>query len=198
MMRPIYYLFFSSLLLAMVACSNEPAPWQTTNMTGYMPDLSFTLTDANHNKPVTAENYRDQIVVLNFGFTHCADVCPMSLHQMQSALSKLEVPMAEQVQVLFATVDFKRDDVMALKRYTENFGKTIGLTGDQAELILLARRYKVGVELGEADEHGHYDVSHSSVTYVFDRLGAARLLIRPDDSAEAIANDLHRLIAESH
>ncbi len=194
--RRIRHFLIVGLLSVLSACSNAPAPWQTTNMTGHLPDLAFTLTDANHNKAVTAAGFHGQVVVLNFGFTHCPDVCPMSLHQLQSALSKLDEVGAKQVQVLFATVDPQRDGIAEMKAYTENFGQTIGLTGDRAGLILLARRYKVGVEFGDADEQGHYDVSHSSVTYVFDRNGAVRLLIRPDDTPEAIAIDLARLVTE--
>jgi protein SCO1/2 len=184
------------LLVILSSCSNEPIPWQTKDMTGYMPDLSFTLTDANHNKAVTADDFKNQVVALNFGFTHCPDVCPMSLHQLQSALSKMDEAQAKQVQVLFATVDPQRDGVPEMKAYTEHFGRTIGLAGDRASLIILAKRYKVGVEFGETDEDGQYDVSHSSVTYVFDRDGAVRLLIRPDDTPEAIASDFARLAAE--
>lgn len=183
-------------LVILSACSSESAPWQTKNMTGYVPDLSFTLTDANHNKTITAADFKGQIVALNFGFTHCPDVCPMTLHQLQSALSKLDEEQAKQVQVLFATVDPQRDGVPEMKAYTENFPQTLGLTGDRAELILLARRYNIGVEFGKADENGHYDVSHSSLTYVFNRDGVARLLVRPDNTPEAIAADLSRLIAE--
>jgi len=184
------------LLVILSSCSNEPVPWQTKNMTGYMPDLSFTLTDANHNKMVMAGDFKNQVVALNFGFTHCPDVCPMSLHQLQSALSKMDEVQAKQVQVLFATVDPQRDGIPEMKAYTENFGRTIGLAGDRASLIILAKRYKVGVEFGKVGEDGHYDVSHSSVTYVFDRNGAARLLIRPDDTPQAIADDLIRLVTE--
>lgn len=182
--------------LALSGCTSEPAPWQTSNMRGYVPELAFSLTDADRNITVTGDDFKDQVVALNFGFTHCPDVCPMSLHQMQSAISKLDTQAAKQVQVLFVTVDPKRDDIVAMKKYTDNFDKVIGLTGDKATLMQLAKHYKVGVQYGEADEKGHYDVSHSSVTYVFDRQGIARLLVRPDDSIDSIASDLARLLAE--
>jgi protein SCO1/2 len=194
--RRLCHFLILGLMSVLSACTSEPVPWQTKNMTGYMPELSFALTDANHNKIVTGKDFDGQIVALNFGFTHCPDVCPMSLHQLQSALSKMDEAQAKQVQILFATVDPQRDGVPEMKAYTENFGRTIGLTGDRAGLIILAKRYKVGVEFGKAGDDGHYDVSHSSVTYVFDRQGAVRLLIRPDDTTDAIAADLARLVAE--
>lgn len=188
--------FFMLGLVVLSACTNEPAPWQTKDMTGYLPDLSFTLTEANHNKIVTAEDFHGQIVALNFGFTHCPDVCPMSLHKMESALSKLDEKEAKQVQVLFVTVDPKRDGLAEMKTYTEAFGTTLGLTGDPTVLSQLAKQYMVSVGYGQADENGQYDVSHSIVTYVFDRDGSARLLIRPDNTVDGIAADLSRLISE--
>lgn len=187
---------FMLALIVLTACTTEPTPWQTKNMTGYLPDLSFTLTDANHNKIVTAEDFHGQIVALNFGFTHCPDVCPMSLHKMQSALSKLDKTEAQQVQVLFVTVDPKRDGPAEMKTYTKAFGRTLGLTGDPTVLSKLAKQYMVSVGYGQADDSGRYDVSHSIVTYVFDRNGSARLLIRPDNTVDGIAADLSRLISE--
>lgn len=186
---------FAVLMLS--ACSSEQVPWQTSHMPGYLPKLSFTLTDVNHNKTVTGDDFEGQVVALNFGFTHCPDVCPMALYQMQSALSKMDESAAKQVQVLFATVDPNRDSAEVLKSYTERFGATIGLTGEQAALDQLVSRYKVSVGFGDVAEDGQYDVSHGSQTYVFDRKGKARLLIRPDDTAGAIAGDLARLLSEN-
>ena len=57
--------------------------------------------------------------------------------------------------------------------------------------------YKVSYGADKPEADGDYDVYHSSGMYVFDRKGVARLLVRPDDSAEAIASDLMRLLAES-
>ena len=54
----------------------------------------------------------------------------------------------------------------------------------------------MSVGFGDANEECHYDVSHSIVTYVFDRHGAARLLVRPNNTPEGIASDLSRLILE--
>jgi protein SCO1/2 len=167
------------------------------DVSGFRPNLSFTLTEANHNKVVQAEDFHGQVVVLNFGFIHCPDVCPMSLHQMQNALLKLG-ERALQVKVLFVSVDPERDSLAVLKRYTNNFGpQTIGLRGEEAEVTTLTQRYKVSYGAEEAEEDGNYDVYHSSGMYVFDRKGIARLLIRPDDSIDAIASDLKRLLVES-
>jgi protein SCO1/2 len=192
---PVRSILALALLLVLSACNSE-TPWSTKDITGFRPDLSFILTDANHNKPVQAEDFHGQLVVLNFGFTHCPDVCPLSLHQMQNALLKLG-DSASQVKVLFVSVDPERDSLEALKLYTKNFGpQTIGLRGNEAAVTKLTQMYKISYGAEEAEVDGNYDVYHSSGMYVFDRNGVARLLVRPDDSVDAIANDLQRLLAE--
>jgi protein SCO1/2 len=194
--RLIRSIFALALLLLLSAC-NSDTPWATMDVTGFRPNLSFTLTEANHNKTVKAEDFHGQLVVLNFGFTHCPDVCPVSLHQMRNALLKLG-DSASQVRVLFVSVDPERDSLEALKLYTKNFGpQTIGLRGNEAAVTKLTQMYKVSYGADKAEADGNYDVYHSSGMYVFDRKGVARLLIRPDDSVDAIANDLQRLLAES-
>ena len=193
--RLIRSIFALALLSVLSACNSE-TPWATMDVSGFRPNLSFTLTEANHNQIVKAEDFHGQLVVLNFGFTHCPDVCPLSLHQMQNSLLKLS-ESASQVKVLFVSVDPERDSLEVLKLYTKNFGpQTIGLRGDEAAETTLTQMYKVSYGAEEAAADGNYDVYHSSGMYVFDRKGVARLLIRPDDSTEAIASDLQRLLAE--
>lgn len=78
---PISSIFILALLLVLSACSSE-TPWATIDVSGFRPNLAFILTEVNHSEVVQAKNFHSQAVALNFGFTHCPDVCPLSLHQM--------------------------------------------------------------------------------------------------------------------
>jgi protein SCO1 len=194
--RPLRSIFVLGLLLLVSACDSG-APWATKSISGLMPNLSFTMTDANRDTTVHADDFHGHIVLLYFGYTHCPDVCPLTLHKLQTVLSKLG-DAAKQVRVLFVTADPKRDTVKVLKSYTEYFGpQFIGLRGDKAALRKLTKTYRVTYGYGKPDADGNYEVSHSSAVYVFDRKGDARLIIRPTDSIEALTSDLQRLIAES-
>lgn len=194
--RPLRSIFVLGLLLLVSACDSGP-PWATKSISGLMPNLSFTMTDANRDAAVHADDFHGHIVLMYFGYTHCPDVCPLTLHRLQSVLSKLGVE-AKQVRVLFVTADPKRDTVKVLKSYTEYFGpQFIGLRGDEAALRKLTKTYRVTYGYGKPDADGNYEVSHSSAVYVFDRKGDARLIVRPTDSTEAITSDLKRLVAES-
>jgi len=184
------------LMIVISACHSGP-PWQTKNITGLMPTLTFSLTEANRNIQVHATDYRGHVLLVYFGYTHCPDVCPLTLSRIKSTLAKLGSE-ANTVRVLFVSVDPKRDTLSELKRYSEFFGPQVrGLSGTQAELRALTKKYRVTYGYDKPDAHGNYNVSHSSAVYVFDPKGEARLLIRPEDTITAMTADLKRLLAES-
>jgi len=199
---PLYRSFYRGIvlllgLLGLVAC-HSAEPWATKNISGLMPRLAFHMTEANRDAPVDAGDFRGKLVLIYFGYTHCPDVCPLTLQRLKHAIAALG-DGANQLRVLFVTVDPRRDSLAVLKRYTEFFGpQVLGLRGDQDELRRLTKMYRVTYGYDKPDAKGNYEVSHSSAVYVFDRSGEARLLIRPDDTVKAIATDLRRLVAESH
>ena len=183
-------------LLGLVACSKN-SPWKTKDISGLMPNLQFTLTEANRDTTVTAKDYLGKVLLLYFGYTNCPDVCPTTLSRFKNIVSTLG-PLAKPVRVLFVTVDPKRDTLEQMKSYTNYFGpEFIGLRGTQDELHALTKSYRVTYGYDKPDAHGNYEVSHSSGVYVFDTTGKARLLIRPTDSIAAIDHDLRKLLSES-
>ena len=190
------YLAIVMMMLLVSGCHSGP-PWQTKNITGLMPRLAFTMTEANRDIQVRAKDYRGHTLLVYFGYTHCPDVCPLTLGRLKTVLAKLG-DEAKAVRVLFVTVDPKRDKLSELKRYAEFFGpQVVGLRGTQPELRALTKKYRVTYGYDKPDAHGNYTVSHSSAVYIFDRKGEARLLIRPKDSIAAITSDLQRLLTEN-
>lgn len=184
----------AALLAAMIlaACGGKQQ-WQTTNITGVMPNLKFTLTDGS-GQVVHANAYRDKVKLLYFGFTHCPDVCPLTLATIGRALKKIG-PDAKQAVVLFVSVDPKRDTPDVLKQYVAAFGpQFIGLTGTQPQLKALTKRYRVSYSYDKPDAQGNYNVNHSAAVFVFDRDGKVRLLMNRTDGANEMAHDLRQLI----
>ncbi len=175
--------------------------WHSTNLKGSMPNLAFTMTRASDGQQVTAKDFRGKVTLLYFGYTFCPDVCPTTLSNIGAVLKKLG-PKADQVRMLFVTVDPNRDTLDVLKHYTKLFApQIVGLRGTPDQLAALARRYRVSYSVTPKSPGHPYEVSHSSAVYVFDKTGALRLLIssmstaKPDiDGATA---DLKRLIDES-
>lgn len=191
------YVVLVFLLASLTAC-NRGAPWQTKNISGLMPTLAFNMTEANRDLPVTASDYRGHFLLMYFGYTHCPDVCPLTLGRLKAAIARLGDD-ADLLRVLFVTIDPSRDKLPELKRYVGFFGpQFIGLRGSEAEMRALTKKYRVTYGYDKPDAHGNYNVSHSSAVYVFDTQGEARLLFRPTDKIDAMVADLKRLIAHQN
>ncbi len=178
----------------LAACSGTSSlPFKLTRVTGHMPDLKFQLTNDNGNT-VTAANYRGKIVMLYFGYTHCPDVCPLTMTRMHVVLHNLG-KAADHVRFLFVTVDPARDTVPVLHQYVTAFDKhDVGLTGTRAQIRALAKRYRAAFDRGKVKKNGGYEVNHSAAIYVFDRKGRARVLATPATTNADLEHDLHLLI----
>lgn len=185
------------LVLTLGACSPGPVEWNGKDISDLMPPLEYQLVDETGN-PTTAADYEGQVRLLFFGFTHCPDICPATLAHLRNALREVPEERRDEVTVLFVSVDPQRDTPAKLAEYTEYFGPNfVGMTGTEPALRELSQRYRTTFGYGEPDAEGHYDVSHSSAIYAFDREGDARLLMRAELTPEKIAQDLDHLLDES-
>lgn len=181
------------LMLALPGCGGRT--WETRNITGLMPDLQFTLRNPQ-GRAVHASTYGRKIKLLYFGYTHCPDVCPLTLADIARTLKTLGAKPGE-VRVLFVSVDPGRDTPGLLHNYARAFGPWfVGLTGTQAQLQALSKRYRVSYSYGKPDARGDYVVNHSAAIFVFDRKDRARLLMNHTNSKEAMAHDLRQLLDE--
>jgi protein SCO1/2 len=184
------------LTATLAGCVSRDPNYNLKSIRGLVSPLEFQMTDQD-GQPVTAADYRKDLVVLYFGYTACPDECPTTLTMLANALHTLG-PQASQVRVLFVTVDPGRDTTGVLKRYVNNFGpEFVGLRPDQDELTALSKRYRIAYHYEKPDKDGNYEVDHSSAVFIFDRGGRARLLALSDNTSQQVASDLHRLLASS-
>jgi protein SCO1/2 len=173
----------------LAACA--PARGPVTDIRGAMPDLAFAMTRANDGKAVDANDYRGHIVVLYFGYTNCPDACPTTLSDLATVLHRLG-PKANDVRVLFVTVDPNRDTLPALKAYANAFAPQIdGLRGSQDAIANLARRYRITYSVSAGPP---YEVMHSDSVFFFDRDGHARYVATSVANAALITEHLSRLM----
>ena len=179
------------------ACSRDTAPWHLADVSGHLPDLDFALT-ADNGQPATGESFRGRTTFVYFGYTHCPDVCPETMARLMQVLSKLG-PDARNVRILFISVDPARDTPEALHAYVGAFDPqhAVGLTGTDRQIESLARRYRVAYQAEKHAPGDSYEVTHSSVVYVFDARGHARLLATDSDAPDVIAGDVRRVIADT-
>jgi protein SCO1/2 len=183
------------LLTTLAACS-KPKTSALSDIGGLVPPLEFTLT-SDTGMETTARDFRGKVVLLYFGYTHCADVCPTTLARLARAIRSLGTDAAK-VRVLFVSVDPARDTVAVLKRYVSAFGpEFVGLRGSDKALERLTKRYPVTYSREKPGPDGDYAVTHSSDVFIFDGNGDARLFATSSDPATEITKGLRQLLSSS-
>jgi protein SCO1 len=189
--------FFAALVLPFFLLGCEPAkpPFNAIDITG-APGFGkdFRLTDHN-GKPRTMADFRGKVVAIFFGFTHCPDVCPTTLSEMKRVV-ELMGKDGERVQVLFVTVDPKRDTPESLAKYVPSFNPTfLGLSGDDAATAKVARDFKIIYRVQPGKTPDSYTLDHSAGMLVFDPKGELRLMVGYQMfTPEQIAADFKRLL----
>jgi protein SCO1/2 len=186
----------SAVALFATGCDKlrDKAPaFHNTDVTGVDYAKGFTLTD-HTGKVRTLEDFRGKIVVMFFGYTQCPDVCPTTMAEMATVLKEMG-PSADEVQVLFVTVDPERDTQELLSHYVPAFDKRfIGLYGDAAATAKVAKEFKVFYAKAPGADASSYTVDHTAGSFVFDKQGQLRLFVRHGQGPGLIAHDLRQLL----
>ncbi len=120
----------------------------------------FSLKDMN-NKTITQESFNGPLTAIFFGFTHCPDICPMTLNKMDIVINKLK-KKNKTLKVFFISVDPERDTPEAVKNYLSNFDNNfVGITGDPEKIFLLSKSWGI-LSQKIFLENGEYNIDHSS------------------------------------
>ncbi len=122
--------------------------------------------------PLALADLRDKLVLLQFGYTYCPDVCPTALSILAQSLGSLTPAELARVQALFVSVDPERDSVARLIEYTSFFHPAIiGLTGQTPRLAEIASRYGAAFARQDNVSAGGHVIDHTALTYLIDRDG---------------------------
>lgn len=158
----------------------------------------FALVD-HTGAPRTDRDFRGKLLLIYFGFTYCADACPIDLQSIATALDRLGA-LAERVQPLFITVEPETDTPDQLKSYVAQFHpRLIGLTGDPREVRKVLRAYKVyaakTVPAPAAAPGDDPNVDHSSLVYLVDAAGKYAGYFPPGTAADRMAEVIRQQLA---
>ncbi|HEX8363556.1 MAG TPA: SCO family protein [Longimicrobium sp.] len=163
--------------------------------TGPAPD--FALTD-HTEREVTLASFRGHPVLLFFGYTHCPDICPLTLARLQRSVRALG-SRGEDVRILLVTNDPARDTPPVLRAYASRFGpQVVGLTGDSASVARAMAGYGAYTLPPGAGAHtGHApaapEIAHSAVVYGIDRQGRLQVVISEGTKQEWMDDDVRTL-----
>lgn len=182
-------------LVSLAACSpaKDATPPFGTDITGA--DFAQTLQLTDHTgKLRQLTDYHGKVVALFFGYTHCPDVCPTTMLEMANAM-KLLGAQADQVQVLFVTLDPERDTQQVLAQFVPSFDRRfVGLYGTPEQTAATAKNFKIFYAKQEQPGQSGYTIDHSAGVYVFDKDGKIRTYLKYGQKPDEIASDLKRLL----
>ena len=143
-------------MLPLVLSIQDKKEDYVTSITG----SSFSLTDINNNQ-ITEKSFQGPITALFFGFTHCPDVCPMTLNKLSIILERLKKEN-KSLKVFFISIDPERDTPEVMRNYLSSFeGKFTGVTGKPEKIFKLSQSWGI-VSQKIFSENGEYTVNHSS------------------------------------
>ena len=157
------------------------------------PAPEFALRGSDGSELALAR-YRGKVVLMSFGFTNCAAVCPITLATLAQARGALG-PAADALQVVFVTVDPERDPAPRLKAYLAAFDASfVGATG--APDALAAMRKSYGVMAAKVPMADGYAMDHTSSVFLIDREGKLRALMPYGHDAKDFVHDVKLLLAK--
>jgi len=182
-----------ALLIAPSSCALAEAQAARTASHAGVPN--FTLTDQLGRRFALAEHI-GRPLVLFFGYSHCGDVCPLTLVKLAHAKTVLGAS-ARPLQVVFVTVDPHRDTPAVLRRFIGTFDPSfIALTGTKDQLAGVYAAYHVTHRaLAPAKNSPDYDVEHSSFLYFIGRDGRLRGFGDWADSQTIVTESVRDLLA---
>ncbi|MGV8940188.1 MAG: SCO family protein [Lysobacter sp.] len=164
-----------------------------------LPDFSLRQADGTQLVPGELKGHWTLVFL---GFTHCPDVCPLTLTQMSQAQRQWEsIPESIRPRVLFVSVDPERDSPDRIGEYARAFHKdTLAATADIPALENFARSLSLVFAKAPPEDGApadQYSVDHSATMAVLDPQGRMSGLIQPPFDPAAIAADMAALTAAS-
>lgn len=154
----------------------------------------FSLID-HHGQRRQLSDFKGKLLVMFYGYTHCPDVCPTTMVEMQGVM-ELMGKDADKVQVIFVTLDPDRDSLELLAQYVPSFDKRfLGMRPDSQEALdKVTKDFKIFYSKVPGKSANSYTIDHTAGSYVFDTEGRLRLFIKHQQGPALIAEDLKKLL----
>lgn len=192
-----FFLLLITLLLISCEKPTPPPPFQAIDVSWRYEEnpANFHLTEPG-GKMLRLSDFKDKVVVLFFGYTHCPEICPTTLADLAQVMRLLGKD-ADKVQVLFVTLDPERDTPELLHKYIPSFHPTfLGLYGNAQTTAQVAKLFAINYE--KHIEKNGYTLDHSDGTYLIGPGGRTVLLSPYNQRVELIVQDIKLLLQKGH
>lgn len=150
-------------------------------------------------KPFSLEEVKGRVSLVFFGYTFCPDVCPFTLAKMKQVYGELG-GRAEDLAVIFVSVDGQRDSIEKLADYVPGFDpRFYGLRLEAEELESALEGWELTVQIGQPKDgpgtDSYYYVDHTGTYFLLDREGQLRVTHPPNAQVENLLPDIEALLA---
>ena len=147
----------------------------------------------DHNgQPFKSATLKNKPSLLFFGFTNCPEICPTTLADL-SEITKEITLNDDSINIIFVTLDPKRDNKEHLKDYIEYFdGNIIGVTGNKIEIKEFADNWGVFYETIKTTDN-NYTLNHTATVFMIDKLGNFRGTISWGENESSIIQKINNL-----
>ncbi len=178
-----------------VACGAQQRAFQTTDLSSKNFFPRFELPDGD-GRLRNIEEFRNKVVVLLFGYTRCTEECPAALRKYATLLRSLRSETAQQVQVVFVSVDPDRDAPQHADTFAQWFNPAfLGLSGSPEKITALTAQFDLQVVRKPVEGPLAYTLEHSASAYLIDPKGQLRLKAEQTAPIEYITEDIQLLLA---
>ena len=166
-------LLLSFLLVGLIAACDSPETIIDLS------ESSYTLTDTDSSQVEFPDDYKGEISVISFIYTHCPDVCPIITANMKNIQSQLQD--TTNIEFIEISFDPQRDTPSVLKQYKQNYQLNEQfqlLTGDTTTVNSLLDEMKILAQKTRIDsiqvDSNDYFMRHSNTIYLMDEQGRIR------------------------
>ncbi|MGH6760027.1 MAG: SCO family protein [Phyllobacterium sp.] len=147
---------------------------------------------AMDGQPITEKAFQGHPSAVFFGFTHCPEVCPTTLFELDGWLTQLG-PEGEKIRAYLVTVDPERDTVDVIRDYITAISSRItGITGTPDKVEAMLKGYSVFYRKVPV-EGGDYTMDHTASIYLLDSKGDFHGTIAYGENPETALSKLKRL-----
>ncbi|WP_019171511.1 SCO family protein [Pseudaminobacter salicylatoxidans] len=168
--------------------------WYQARHGGQAFGAPFTLVDQK-NQPITEAAFRGHPSAVFFGFTHCPEVCPTTLFELDGWLKQLG-DEGKDIKVYFISVDPERDTPQAMDSYVSNVSDRItGITGEPDKVAAMAKSFGIYSKKVPL-EGGDYTMDHTASVLLLDKAGDFFGTIAYGENSSAALAKLKRLAAK--
>lgn len=158
---------------------------------------NLVLTDTQGKKYDLRERTKGKPTLIYYGYTHCPDVCPLTMSNIAIAEKKLPKADQDKLQVIFITTDPEQDTAAELAKWLPSAGDAsfIGLTGDFGAIQAGARQMGIGIDAPTKEKDGTVVSSHGTQVIAFSpKTDAGYLLYGEDTSVDDYTKDLPKIV----